>query len=168
MKTFLDSSNNTWTRNFHKKISESKVNMLVFWVVLSWVYALCSQVAIPFPFSMVPLSLQPLPLLLSSMLFGWHAVAAYGFYLAQGAMGAPFFAGLNGGLPRLMGPTGGYLFGFALAMIFLVLVTFRKLSFFVPTEKLLWFGLYPFIFGDFVVKSALIIFLERRIKRSFK
>lgn len=43
--------------------------------------------------------------------------AAVGLYLIAGAIGAPVFAGAAGGFAYLLGPTGGYLFGYFLAAL---------------------------------------------------
>ena len=65
----------------------------------------------------VPMTLQPLAVLLIAMLCGRNiAVAAVSLYLFQGMIGIPVFA-YGGGLPYLLGPTGGFLFGFLLASI---------------------------------------------------
>lgn len=168
-------------------LPKTKLGICVMYLLLSWFYALCSQIIIPLPFNLVPLSLQPLPLLLAAFFLGWHAVNAYGLYLLQGALGLPFFAGLQGGLLRLLGPTGGYLIGFGLAMaciaatnvfsntgwrkIFKVYAVYAiifgiglfQLSWFVPANKLLVAGLYPFIIGDLVIKAGIMILVLRRV-----
>jgi len=150
-----------------------KTNYIIKIVALSWLYALCSQIAIPLPFNLVPLSLQPLPLLLCAYFFETIAVHAYLLYLLQGAAGLPFFSHFRGGLMHLAGPTGGYLCGFLLAMMFIALLKSKaqksiltlsimglaagviyfsaglfQLSFFISSEKLLHAGLFPFIIGD--------------------
>lgn len=86
------------------------------------IYTLTSQVIVWLPCLPVPLSLQPAPLFVAALVLGWPAVIAYGMYLLEGALGLPVFAGFLGGAARLLGPTGGYLWGFGLAMIFLSLV----------------------------------------------
>ena len=43
-------------------------------------------------------------------------------YLALGAIGLPMFSGMRGGIGMLMGPTGGYLWGFLLAAVVALLV----------------------------------------------
>ena len=51
--------------------------------------------------------------------FGWRiGVATVALYLLEGAFGLPVFA-TGGGLPYLMGPSGGFLFGF-LVMAFII------------------------------------------------
>ena len=48
---------------------------------------------------------------------GVSAARAVMAYLAEGAMGLPVFAGPIGGLAPFVGPTAGYLVGFALAAV---------------------------------------------------
>jgi len=63
----------------------------------------------------VPMTLQPLAVLMIAMLCGRNiSVAAVSLYLFQGMVGFPVFA-YGGGLPYLLGPTGGFLFGFLFA-----------------------------------------------------
>jgi len=95
-------------------------NLAVRWPVAvlsgALIVALAAQVAVPVPFSPVPMTLQPLAVLLVGGLFG--ALAAGGslvLYLAAGALGAPVFASGAAGLGWLFGPTGGYLLAFPLA-----------------------------------------------------
>lgn len=83
------------------------------------VVALSAQVAIPVPFSPVPMTLQPLAVLLVGGLFGAAAGGgALVLYLVAGAFGAPVFAPIGPqGLARLFGPTGGYLLAMPLAAV---------------------------------------------------
>jgi biotin transport system substrate-specific component len=71
------------------------------------------------PFYPVPMTLQPLVVLLLGVAFGSRlGLATVLFYLAQGAAGLPVFAGTPEkgiGLAYMVGPTGGYLLGFAVA-----------------------------------------------------
>lgn len=71
------------------------------------------------PFYPVPMTLQPLVVLLLGVALGSRLGAATVLlYLAQGAAGLPVFAGTpekGVGLAYMVGPTGGYLLGFALA-----------------------------------------------------
>ncbi len=75
--------------------------------------ALLAQIAIPLPFSPVPVTGQTLGIfLVIFFLEGRQAFLAVLAYLLLGAAGAPVFAAGRGGLPVLLGPTGGYLLGF--------------------------------------------------------
>ncbi|HKI81552.1 MAG TPA: biotin transporter BioY [Pseudodesulfovibrio sp.] len=65
------------------------------------------------PIGPVPVSMQPFFIFLAGYLLGpRHAVLAMGLYLLAGVIGLPVFAGGKSGLGYLLGPTGGYLFGF--------------------------------------------------------
>ncbi len=76
--------------------------------------ALGAQIVLPtIP---VPFTLQTFFVLLSGALLGPRkGAAAQMSYLAMGATGMPVFAGLAGGFPYLLGPTGGYLLAFPFA-----------------------------------------------------
>jgi biotin transport system substrate-specific component len=70
-------------------------------------------IAIPLPFSPVPVALQNLFAVLAGLCLGpLLGVLSVALYLAAGALGAPVFAGASGGIARLLGPTGGYLLGY--------------------------------------------------------
>lgn len=76
--------------------------------------AAAAQVRIPVPGSPVPITLQTAIVLLAGMRLGARDGAlSQVLYLVCGAVGLPFFAG-SAGLAELIGPTGGYLFGFVL------------------------------------------------------
>jgi biotin transport system substrate-specific component len=78
--------------------------------------ALSAQVAVPVPFSPVPMTLQPLAVLAVGGLLGaTGGVSALLLYIALGALGLPVFAGGGSGFLRLVGPTGGYLLAFPIA-----------------------------------------------------
>jgi biotin transport system substrate-specific component len=73
-------------------------------------------IAIPLPFSPVPVALQNLFAVLAGLCLGpLMGSLSAALYLAAGALGAPVFAGASGGIVRLLGPTGGYLLGYLLA-----------------------------------------------------
>ena len=83
--------------------------------------AICAHIVLPLYFTPVPLSLQPLAVLLLGLLLSPRlAGATMAVYLAEGAMGLPVFApGTEafGGLAHLFGPTGGYLLAYPAAAI---------------------------------------------------
>jgi len=98
------------------------------------------------PYNLVPISIQPLPIFLATLLFGWPAVSAYVLYLMQGAFGAPIFAWSMGGFATLV--------KLEIANIITFIVGLAQLAVFVPTDKILSLGLYPFFIGDFIVKAS--------------
>ena len=78
--------------------------------------AVSAQAAVPVPFSPVPMTLQPLAVLVVGGLLGaGSGLAALTTYLALGLLGLPVFAGGSSGVAHLLGPTGGYLLAFPLA-----------------------------------------------------
>ena len=126
------------------------------------------------PFWPVPFTLQTLVLLLLGMSYGRGLATATAIaYLALGATGAPVFA-TGGGVAYMVGPTGGYLLGFVLAMALMghlgdrgwgrtvksmlvpmllgTAVIFACgvgwLTFLIGPEKALAAGLYPFVFSE--------------------
>jgi biotin transport system substrate-specific component len=76
--------------------------------------AAAAHVAIPLPFTPVPLTLQPLAVLAVGLALGpvagFFAMLAY---LAEGAAGLPVYSPTGvGGIAQLLGPTGGFLMAY--------------------------------------------------------
>ena len=73
--------------------------------------ALCAWISIPVFDTAI--TLQSFALMLSLLLLGGKgATIAVTVYLLLGAVGVPVFSGFQGGFGVLLGPTGGYLWGF--------------------------------------------------------
>jgi biotin transport system substrate-specific component len=78
--------------------------------------AASARIAAPLPFTPVPITGQTLAVLLIGALFGSRlGLATVLGYMAEGLAGLPVFAQGLSGPAVLFGPTGGYIFGFALA-----------------------------------------------------
>jgi biotin transporter BioY len=136
----------------------------------------------------VPITGQTFAVLVTGALLGSRRGALSQLsYLAIGATGIPFWFALGGppGIARLVGPTGGYLIGFvavafvvgwlaergwdrrvwtaALAMLagesVLYVFCLLWLVHFVPVDKVLQVGLYPFVIGDLVKLAAAALIL---------
>ncbi len=148
----------------------------------SLLIALAAQVAVPLPLSPVPVTAQTYAILVVGAALGRRlGLASVALYIVEGMAGLPVFApGGAPGVARLLGPTGGYLVGFAAAAFVvgwlcergfdrhlarcaaamfageLVVYAFGLpwLARFVPAERVLAAGLIPFIPGD-LVKLAL-------------
>ncbi len=147
----------------------------------SLLIALCAQIAIPLPFSPVPITGQTLAVLLIGATLGRRrGVLCVLAYLAEGIAGLPVFAAGRTGLAHLLGPTGGYQAGFVAAAFLTGWLAERGwdrrtsttllamlignaaiyafglpwLARFTGAEHALAWGLYPFVPGD-VVKLAL-------------
>jgi biotin transport system substrate-specific component len=101
--------------------------------VMGFVVALAaaSQVAIPLPGTPVPMTLQPLVVVLAGLWLGPVAGAtSMVLYLLAGAAGLPVFAPMGApGFARLLGPTGGYLWAYPVAALVAGLVADRRRDF---------------------------------------
>lgn len=167
------------SRNF----DHSLLRNIVIVVVGSLLLTLSAKIAIPF--YPVPQTMQTFVVIGLGLALGPRlGLAAVAFYLAQGALGLPVFAGTPEkgiGWAYMMGPTGGYLLGFLIAAYvvgvlaergwdrnvfsaFAVALTGTAILF-VPgllwlgvlfgwSQSILESGLYPFIVGG-LAKSAL-------------
>ncbi len=146
---------------------------------------------LPIPIGPVPIILQNLFILLAGLVLGsrW-GLTSMGIYLLIGAIGLPVFNGGKGGLAHFLGPTGGYLIGYALCAFVtgfiaergkpgttrdIVAVIVGDLMLFVPGvpwlvaatgmtwNKALLTGFVPFIPGD-IIKAAAAVALARAIR----
>lgn len=90
------------------------VKSMVMIGMFTAVLAVLSILEIPMP-SGVPITLQTFAVALCGYVLGWKRGAACGaLYLLIGTIGVPVFAGMSGGISKLLGPTGGFIFGFIL------------------------------------------------------
>jgi biotin transport system substrate-specific component len=88
--------------------------------------AIAAQVVVPVPFSPVPMTLQPLAVLVvGGLLGGAGGLAALVLYLLLGIVGLPVFAGGASGAFHLAGLTGGYLLAFPVAAALTGVLTAR-------------------------------------------
>src|SRR5688572_11551984 len=89
---------------------------MLFLTVLT---AAAAQVSVHLPFTPVPLTLQPMVVLVGAAALGARlGASSQVLYLLLGIAGLPVFAAspiLPQGLGRLLGPTGGYLMAYPLA-----------------------------------------------------
>ncbi len=140
----------------------------------SFLIGLCAHIAIPLPFSPIPLALQPhvclfLAAFLGRKLGTWAVI----LFLVQGALGLPVFALGRAGLPVLIGPTAGYLLGYlisawlvgylveksatktrlvialAIGNLVIYLCGILHLSQFIGIQNAFLLGMCPFLMGDF-------------------
>lgn len=96
--------------------SISIIKNLSLIIAFSLFIALCAQIAIPLPFTAVPLTFQTLGVLLTGAALGSRKGGiALLLYLSYGALGAPVFAAGTGGMIKLTGFTAGYLWAFPIA-----------------------------------------------------
>lgn len=87
------------------------------YIILSGLFAaimaLLAQITIPLPFSPVPITGQTFGVFLAGAILGgrWGAISML-TYIFIGAAGFPVFSFAQGGLHMLLGPSGGYIWGF--------------------------------------------------------
>ncbi len=163
-----------------KFISRSWVTDVLLVSLASVFIGLIGQLAIRLPFSPVPIYLQNNAICLAGFLLGRkRGVACAVLFIAQGAMGLPVFANGGSGIAYLMGPTGGYIFGFILSAYIAGYLSERRgsalsvfnalnlsiiahyvtgclhLSTFVGFPQSFWLGVAPFVLGDLLVNLAI-------------
>lgn len=92
-------------------IADSALSLWIKAITGSIIVALCAQITIPmYP---VPITGQTLGVTVVGLAMGARAgTLALVLYLLEGLIGLPVFAGGSFGLHTLLGPSGGYLFGF--------------------------------------------------------
>ena len=101
-----------------KQNTQSQIIKSLFVIFLGSIILTISA-KIKVPFYPIPMTMQTLVVVLIGVTLGWKLGLATVFaYLFEGAIGIPVFAGTPEkglGVAYLMGPTGGYLFGFLVA-----------------------------------------------------
>jgi len=158
-------------------------------VIVAGSLLLTLSAKVEIPLQPVPFTFQSLVVLTLGVVFGpVLGLATVLAYLAQGAIGLPVFAGTPEkglGLAYMVGPTGGYLLGFAIAayatgwlararwdrniitMVFAMLIgnviiyTFgvAHLASLIGFDKAVEFGLKPFIVFDIIKTAAAAIII---------
>lgn len=103
-------ANTLKTLGAHQVVADDRARTGIGMVAFVLAMSFGAYVAVPLPWTPVPMTLQPLFVLLAGAVLGPRAGAgAMAGYLMVGAAGAPVFSLGGAGLPWLLGPTGGYL-----------------------------------------------------------
>ncbi|MBR1455837.1 MAG: biotin transporter BioY [Oscillospiraceae bacterium] len=83
--------------------------------LMAVVLSVCSWISVPAP---VPFTMQTFAVFCAlGLLGGRRGSLAVLLYILLGAVGLPVFSGFQGGVGKLLGPTGGYILGFLLAAL---------------------------------------------------
>ncbi|MGB9628855.1 MAG: biotin transporter BioY [Thermodesulfobacteriota bacterium] len=174
-------------------MSLEKLRMVVLASLMAALTAVGAYIYVPI--GPVPIVLSTLFVILSGLLLGsrW-GLGSMGLYLLVGAIGLPVFAGGKGGFAHFLGPTGGYLLGFALASwltgliserspgslildvlaviigslaIYSVGVPWLKMVTQMTWTKAFMVGVLPFLIGD-AIKAGVAVFLARAVRPILK
>ena len=169
--------------------SAQQLKRMVYAALMAALTAAGAYIAIPV--GPVPIVLQNLFIMLAGLLLGgrWGLISV-AVYLLAGAVGLPVFAGGTGGVGKFVGPTGGYLLGFAAAayligiisesgrgrvaidviamvagtlIIYAFGVSWLKVVTGMSFSKALTVGMLPFLIGD-AIKIAAAIPIARALR----
>ncbi|MCL2379823.1 MAG: biotin transporter BioY [Coriobacteriia bacterium] len=122
------------------------------------IIAAMAQIIVPIP--PVPFTLQTFAIPLAGVVLGARRGSfAVIIYLLLGAIGVPVFAGFNGGLHAVMGPTGGFLLSFPIFALIAGLAMKQAQK----TEKLRY---YLWLVGGLLV-GATIMFTAGMLQLAF-
>lgn len=157
--------------------------------------AVAAQIAVPIPFTPVPLTLSPLAVLIVGIALGSRrGAAAAVLYLLEGLSGLPVGAQGHGGPLWLIGPTAGYLYSYPFAafiagwfsergwgnsiprafaaMLIALVVIFAGgwswLAILSGPRAALTMGIVPFVIADLVkiaIGAALLPYAQRLVAR---
>ena len=157
-------------------------------ILASCFIGIVAQIKIPLYFTPVPLTGQTFAIMLMGALLGPRKGAqAALLYLVEGCMGLPVWAGGQGGLIHLFGPTGGYLLAYPL-QAYLIGSVFKNvrvsliratsalflcsilqlllgslwLGFFVGAKNMLTMGCIPFLPGEALKALLVASFIKKR------
>lgn len=92
-----------------------KTDDLVIIALSAAILCILAPVSIPLGFTPIPLTLGLFAVILAGILLGSvRGTICVLVYILLGAVGLPVFSGYTGGIPKIAGPTGGYLWGYLL------------------------------------------------------
>ena len=91
--------------------TDSRTRSIAFTALSIAIIAVSAWITVPI--GPVPFTLQMFAVTFAILVLApKQAIAAIAGYLALGALGIPVFSGMRGGIGVLMGPTGGFLWGY--------------------------------------------------------
>lgn len=106
---------------------KTNVRRLTLMSMLLAMLVVCSQIAVPV--GQTVLTAQTFAIMLIALILPpKYAVGTVLAWVLAGGVGLPFFANFKSGFGVLLGPTGGYIYGFVLAVLLISLIAGRKFS----------------------------------------
>ncbi|WP_042144474.1 biotin transporter BioY [Paucisalibacillus sp. EB02] len=107
-----------------------KLRVMMNVAIFAAITGILAQIEIPLP--LIPISGQTLAVGIAAVVLGSRqGTLAMICYMAIGAVGVPVFAGFGAGIQVLVGPSGGYVFGF-IAAAFITGLILEKTKFTIP------------------------------------
>lgn len=139
------------------------IREITFIAMATALMAIFSQISIPLPFTAVPITMQVFGVVVIAIVLEEKISAvAMLIFILLGAIGIPVFSNLSGGISVLVGPTGGYIWGFILMAFIIGYAAARK------NKELLFLATYisliiDYLFGVFQLKIVLGLSMEKAL-----
>lgn len=109
-----------------------KITDLVTIALVAAILCILAPASITLGFTPIPITLGTFAMLMAGIILGrTRGTVCVLVYILLGAVGLPVFSGYMGGVQKILGPTGGYIWGY----LFLVWIT----GFFVEYFKGKWY-----------------------------
>ena len=116
--------------NLHRDTSQhntshKSLGKMIFTTLFSALIGICSQIIIPLP--LVPINMALFAVFMSGICLGpFYGSMSVIIYCLLGLIGAPIFAGFNGGAHHLIGITGGFIIGYILTAFITGLLSYKN------------------------------------------
>ncbi len=108
------------------KLSTKEMTVCALFASLT---SVMSQISIPLPFTIVPFTMQLFAVALCGLILKPKlAFISQLIYILMGSIGIPVFSQFSGGIGIVLGPTGGYLWAFPIA-VFIISYIIKKYDF---------------------------------------
>ena len=171
---------------------EHKTQRLTLTALMTALICIAAPISIPIPFSPVPASMTTFVIFLAVYILGTRqGTVSCIVYIIIGAIGLPVFSNFTGGVSKLFGPTGGYLFGYifmalisgwfmkkgsynkifcltgmslGMAVCYLIGTLWLKYQMNADIKTAFISGVAPFIIGD-MFKMILVVMIAPKIKK---
>lgn len=110
-------------------MKNTNLNQMISIALFAALIAISAYISIPLPFSPVPITMQPLIIMLAGLLLApKEAIGSVLVWMLIGVAGMPVFAKGGAGFGILAGPTGGYILGFALGALVISLLKGKEVN----------------------------------------